>query len=133
MRVDSLTNFSYVRSVDDDLLVEPFIENALLLSDQEIKEKSLIVEGEEAIYGSVISKDKKTSVINLVIDPPQPNKEANLEVTIDYVLEYLDKAKKENPELDIRILGNPYQEYICLLYTSPSPRDKRQARMPSSA
>ena len=23
--------------------------------------------------------------------------------------------------------------YTCLLYTSPSPRDKRQARMPSSA
>ena len=24
-------------------------------------------------------------------------------------------------------------EYTCLLYTSPSPRDKRQSRMPSSA
>ena len=24
-------------------------------------------------------------------------------------------------------------KYICLLYTSPSPRDKRQYRMPSSA
>ena len=26
-----------------------------------------------------------------------------------------------------------YQLYLCLLYTSPSPRDKRQSRMPSSA
>ena len=25
------------------------------------------------------------------------------------------------------------QSYLCLLYTSPSPRDKRQSRMPSSA
>ena len=25
------------------------------------------------------------------------------------------------------------QECVCLLYTSPSPRDKRQSRMPSSA
>ena len=25
------------------------------------------------------------------------------------------------------------QQVICLLYTSPSPRDKRQSRMPSSA
>ena len=25
------------------------------------------------------------------------------------------------------------QDYNCLLYTSPSPRDKRQSRMPSSA
>ena len=29
--------------------------------------------------------------------------------------------------------GNAEVLYICLLYTSPSPRDKRQSRMPSSA
>ena len=28
---------------------------------------------------------------------------------------------------------NISHDYICLLYTSPSPRDKRQSRMPSSA
>ena len=27
----------------------------------------------------------------------------------------------------------PLSHHICLLYTSPSPRDKRQSRMPSSA
>ena len=27
----------------------------------------------------------------------------------------------------------PDEYYHCLLYTSPSPRDKRQSRMPSSA
>ena len=26
-----------------------------------------------------------------------------------------------------------YQTYICLLYTSPSPRDRQKSRMPSSA
>ena len=26
-----------------------------------------------------------------------------------------------------------YDQQVCLLYTSPSPRDKRQSRMPSSA
>ena len=33
-------------------------------------------------------------------------------------------------------LGLPFSDVsqqICLLYTSPSPRDKRQSRMPSSA
>ena len=29
--------------------------------------------------------------------------------------------------------NQPYEVYSCLLYTSPSPRDKRQSRMPSSA
>ena len=33
-----------------------------------------------------------------------------------------------------RLFEEPKIEYtICLLYTSPSPRDKRQSRMPSSA
>ena len=32
-------------------------------------------------------------------------------------------------------IGESYtpSTYVCLLYTSPSPRDKRQSRMPSSA
>ena len=28
---------------------------------------------------------------------------------------------------------NAYLDYICLLYTSPSPRDRTRSRMPSSA
>ena len=34
-----------------------------------------------------------------------------------------------NAELDL----SQYSNNSCLLYTSPSPRDKRQSRMPSSA
>ena len=30
-------------------------------------------------------------------------------------------------------LGDYAEHVTCLLYTSPSPRDKRQSRMPSSA
>ena len=33
----------------------------------------------------------------------------------------------------IRILVELFYLSTCLLYTSPSPRDKRQSRMPSSA
>ena len=43
-----------------------------------------------------------------------------------------------NPDTKVLLLeaggkdSNPWI-HICLLYTSPSPRDKRQSRMPSSA
>ena len=36
------------------------------------------------------------------------------------ILEYIKSLESQNPK-------------GCLLYTSPSPRDKRQSRMPSSA
>ena len=43
-----------------------------------------------------------------------------------------DEWKKENLEIiQKRLTG--WQLESCLLYTSPSPRDKRQSRMPSSA
>ena len=44
-------------------------------------------------------------------------------------------ARKAGPLIDkAKELSDQYgQECICLLYTSPSPRDKRQSRMPSSA
>ena len=32
-----------------------------------------------------------------------------------------------------RIYGEQAYNYLCLLYTSPSPRDNRVSRMPSSA
>ena len=35
--------------------------------------------------------------------------------------------------LNRKLTGNNLHLYFCLLYTSPSPRDKRQSRMPSSA
>ena len=33
----------------------------------------------------------------------------------------------------VALSGLPKQEYCCLLYTSPSPRDRQKSRMPSSA
>ena len=40
---------------------------------------------------------------------------------------YIRELVKENK------ITTHYQYISCLLYTSPSPRDKRQSRMPSSA
>ena len=43
---------------------------------------------------------------------------------------------QESPDQNIKALEKKYKlkpKGICLLYTSPSPRDKRQSRMPSSA
>ena len=48
------------------------------------------------------------------------------EYTVDEITEAFI-ADCDQPEILNEYLG------ICLLYTSPSPRDKRQSRMPSSA
>ena len=49
----------------------------------------------------------------------------------------LNEAFRANPDAEqvaaSRELARSRQARPCLLYTSPSPRDKRQSRMPSSA
>ena len=50
--------------------------------------------------------------------------------------EVMDRAPEINPyevNLNTLDLSDKKQFILCLLYTSPSPRDKRQSRMPSSA
>ena len=55
-------------------------------------------------------------------------------------LTYLDSgATSQKPNQVIDVMSDVYKNNNanvhrgCLLYTSPSPRDKRQSRMPSSA
>ena len=112
VRTDSITNYSYVRSIDDDVMVEPFIENALDLDEALIKQRAKAVEGEKAIFGSLISKDKKTTIISITLDPPLVGQEAALTETFTYLLNYLDEVRLSNPELDIRLVGIPYIEYL---------------------
>ena len=45
----------------------------------------------------------------------------------------IERAGVDPDHIDLLISTSVCKDYICLLYTSPSPRDKRQSRMPSSA
>ena len=53
---------------------------------------------------------------------------ASQSLTEDEIKELALEAIIENPDIILEALA-----ILCLLYTSPSPRDKRQSRMPSSA
>ena len=63
--------------------------------------------------------------------------------TMELTFDLIKKFRNKNITTPIILMGyyNPIYQYgndnfikrCCLLYTSPSPRDKRQSRMPSSA
>ena len=52
--------------------------------------------------------------------------------TDDMFVIKLDDVLTMSESSDIEMIMM-YQDYICLLYTSPSPRDAHESRMPSSA
>ena len=80
------------------------------------------------------------SLINTQVQPFKVNAFHNgkfIEVTEESlkgkwsVLIFMPAAFTFNCPTEIEDAANNYE--ACLLYTSPSPRDKRQSRMPSSA
>ena len=60
-------------------------------------------------------------------------KPATIELDREKAFEWLNKGAQptDTARAILRFKGVMYKN--CLLYTSPSPRDKRQSRMPSSA
>ena len=62
---------------------------------------------------------------------PQADAHKQIDMALDAGINFLDTAEMYpvNP-ISADTIGNSES---CLLYTSPSPRDKRQSRMPSSA
>ena len=65
---------------------------------------------------------------------PDTFKRMVLGVPVNAVQRDAFKAMKNENDKIVRFIKSYVKTYsICLLYTSPSPRDKRQSRMPSSA
>ena len=71
---------------------------------------------------------------NEILDPEQANQFLDINSAM-----IIAAARNANPTISDRVLRkhlmpkiNAHRK-VCLLYTSPSPRDKRQSRMPSSA
>ena len=84
------------------------------------------------------------SYCSYALSPPQQNWEPYSQETYALVLAvrkwhpYLYGNKftfrsDHNPLKDIRDKKDPQGNIACLLYTSPSPRDRTRTRMPSSA
>ena len=88
----------------------------------------------------VIYEGKKDKVRLLDLDTPEisnPKCEKEYLLAIEareYINQLISEGKKIEFETEYnRDFFGRILSYICLLYTSPSPRDKRQSRMPSSA
>ena len=110
---------------------------------QSIKALSLSLDKEE-IYPDILINNAGITRDNIMLRMQEDEWDdvINIHLNGQYLLikSFLKKMVKNRWGRIINIsstsaaLGNKGQaNYACLLYTSPSPRDKRQSRMPSSA
>ena len=88
-------------------------------------------------FGTGFSLDDETGSVggtSVVSNPTNHGRSAGFSFEIEGPLSgsfrWKVSSERAYDELVFRVDG---QQKACLLYTSPSPRDKRQSRMPSSA
>jgi hypothetical protein len=67
IRVDSLSNFSWVHGKDDDIVIEPLLPEEL--TPQLLAERKAIALGHETLPNYLVSKDGNTAVVNARIRP----------------------------------------------------------------
>ena len=79
-----------------------------------------------------MSNSRKKNILIIVIAALVYSCAALAQVTVDPFGFALSIAQNDNAAVELT-LTNDGQDDVCLLYTSPSPRDGLLSRMPSSA
>lgn len=86
IRVDSLKNFSLIESLEDEIIIEPFLDNKTNWTQAELDAKKETALEHETLPGYLISDDAKTAMIFARLTP-------TLEGSPDYEL-IIDKARE---------------------------------------
>ena len=78
--------------------------------------------------------EQKLTTMGVWIELQEPSDEYTAQEICDNANKMLNKLGVEGNRFQVNKERKYGVHYLhCLLYTSPSPRDKRQSRMPSSA
>ena len=93
-----------------------------------------------AEYDQIVSTSDGTLDVGIYTIPEVPNTEKPTKLKIDFLKSGTERIQQH---IDYRVSVTNDGDYVfgpmarllhtCLLYTSPSPRDRQKSRMPSSA
>ena len=116
------------------------LKNALKIETLKFEHKVEILEKVHAKEIQILKLENENKLLRIKSNDVEekPKNEKQIEPKQSYINMSNEDLLTNGIEtffLDDNEIQNSYQEWfeICLLYTSPSPRDKRQSRMPSSA
>ena len=107
-RVDSLANYSHSEAFEDDLIVEPLIDDASILGDHDIERIKSIALNTEEIAGRFTSRDGGVAGLILSFAIPEVRQEdrqqAKVEV-VDFLSATLAAARAKYSTIDYHITG----------------------------
>ena len=104
-RVDSLTNYSHSEAFGDDLTVEPLVEGADLLSDDELAEVRSVALNSVEIAGRLVSRDGRVGGVAINFFFPEDMDAAVVEIS-DYLNGLLEEARANHADIDFYLTGD---------------------------
>ena len=104
-RVDSMTNFQFTRSEEDDLMVSNLFEDAQLLRLDEIELGKNVALVDPVIAGNLIAFDGKATGLNLTINLPGIDPAKEVPEVVGYVRDMVAKYEAANPDIGFYLTG----------------------------
>ena len=118
-----------------EINVTPFVDVMLVLLIVFMVTAPLLTVGVEVdlpkTKAGAINADAAPLVVSIKADGSLYLQEAKVDDEV--LIPRLKAISNANPDVRIFVRGDQAVTYGCLLYTSPSPRDRSLSRMPSSA
>ena len=103
-RVDSIANHSHSEGFEDELIVEPLIDGAGSLNDEELERVKRIALGTEEVAGRLVSRDGRVAGLVVSVALPEDRQRGRLEVT-DFLHETVARAREGHATIDYHVTG----------------------------
>ncbi len=104
-RVDSITNYSHSRAVGDELIVNPLIDDARSLGDDDLKRIGKIALGTEEISGRYVSPDGRVAALNVSLAIPDKNRQAAKVKVVDFLHGLAAEERAKYPTIEYHLTG----------------------------
>ena len=106
-RVDSLTNYTHSEALDDDLVVEPLVDDAPALDDAGLARVERIALSSTEIAGRLVARDGRAGGVAVTfVLPEDADADAATIVITDHLHAMLAEARAANPDLAYHLTGD---------------------------
>ena len=103
-RVDSIANYSHSEGFEDELVVDPLIDDAISLSDDDMERIRTIALATEEVAGRFVSRDGRVAGLVVSVALPEDRQLGKQEVT-DFLYATAAAARESHSNIDYHLTG----------------------------
>ena len=103
-RVDSVTNFQYTYGLEDDLIVENLVEDAVSMSVHDLTQKREIALAEPLLRNQLVTADGQVTAVNVKMQYPGKSL-TEVPESIAFARDLRDQLKIDFPNIQVSLTG----------------------------